>query len=273
MDVFYQIEDEVISLNLEGDTITGNAEVLLHNDVNLLRNTPWNEKGYTIEPFVSDEDFKKIQVGMTKRIAGIIEELGGKVDDKFTLETYHLYVDDESHLKVAKAIGSGWPVSEFPIDFRIINDRLSEILGIRVSTELKGTHWNNFFFRVVRPGEFKDNNPPHRDVWVDRLRNAVNIYAPLGASTMKSSLPILPGSHLLMESEILRTADGAFLNGTKYTVPCVISVKGEMPKLIRPNPKENEIMVFSPYMVHGGGYNLNEDQTRTSLEVRFWKVD
>ena len=82
----------------------------------------------------------------------------------------------------------------------------------------------------------------------------------------------MPGSHLLKESEILRTADGAFLNGTKYTVPCVISVKGEMPKLVRPNPGINEMMIFSPYMVHGGGYNLNEDQTRTSLEVRFWKV-
>jgi ectoine hydroxylase-related dioxygenase (phytanoyl-CoA dioxygenase family) len=41
--------------------------------------------------------------------------------------------------------------------------------------------------------------------------------------------------------------------------------------LIRPNPKENEVMLFSPYLVHGGGYNFNADVTRISLEMRFWE--
>lgn len=273
MNVFYQIEDEVITLDLQGETIKGGDEVLLDKDVNLLQGTDWNEAGYTIVPFVSDAEFATIKKGITQKIARIIEDCGGKTDEDFSLEKYHRYVDDEIHLKLAKAIQNGWLVSEFPIDFQSINDRMSEILGVKVATELKGSKFNSFFLRIIRPREFKDNNPPHRDVWIDRLRNAVNIYAPISASNMKSSLPIMPGSHLLMESEILRTADGAFLNGTKYTVPCVISVKGETPKLIRLDPKENEMMIFSPYMVHGGGYNLNEDTTRTSLEVRFFKVD
>jgi hypothetical protein len=75
----------------------------------------------------------------------------------------------------------------------------------------------------------------------------------------------------LNESAIERTVEGAILNGTSYTVPCVISILDEMPKLIRPNPKENEVMLFSPYLVHGGGYNFNENITRMSLEIRFWK--
>ena len=83
---------------------------------------------------------------------------------------------------------------------------------------------------------------------------------------------LIPGSHLLNESEIERTADGAILNGTSYSVPCVISVKGEQPRLLRPDPKENQVMLFSPYMVHGGGYNFNKNTTRMSLEVRFWKI-
>jgi hypothetical protein len=273
MNIFYEIEGEVITLDLQGETIKGGDEVLLNKDINLLQNTNWNEEGYTIVPFVSDAEFATIKKGITQKIAKIIEDCGGKIDENFSLDKYHLYVDDEIHLKLAKTIKDGWLVSEFPIDFQIINDRMSEILGVKVATELKGSQFDSFFLRIIRPKEFRDNNPPHRDVWIDRLRHAVNIYAPLSASNMKSSLPIMPGSHLFKESEIVRTADGAFLNGTKYTVPCVISVKDEMPKLIRLDPKENEMMIFSPYMVHGGGYNLNEDTTRTSLEVRFWKVD
>jgi ectoine hydroxylase-related dioxygenase (phytanoyl-CoA dioxygenase family) len=107
-------------------------------------------------------------------------------------------------------------------------------------------------------------------VWIDRLRNAVNIYAPLCGSTNKSSLPLISGSHFFKESEIERTAQGALLNGIKYTVPCVTTVNGETPRLLRPQVLENEVMLFSPYLVHGGAYNFEMDRTRMSLEIRFW---
>jgi ectoine hydroxylase-related dioxygenase (phytanoyl-CoA dioxygenase family) len=153
-----------------------------------------------------------------------------------------------------------------------VNKRISAIIGFDVTTKAKHVDMNNFFLRIVRPQNFQDNNPPHRDVWLDRLRDAVNIYAPICGSNEQSALGLVPGSHLLKESEIERTVQGAILNGTSYTVPCVISINKEIPKLIRPNPLENEVMLFSPYLVHGGGYNFNENQTRMSLEMRFWKV-
>jgi ectoine hydroxylase-related dioxygenase (phytanoyl-CoA dioxygenase family) len=43
--------------------------------------------------------------------------------------------------------------------------------------------------------------------------------------------------------------------------------------MIRPNPTEKQVLVFTPYMVHGGGYNSNKDETRVSLEMRFWKLE
>jgi len=43
--------------------------------------------------------------------------------------------------------------------------------------------------------------------------------------------------------------------------------------LERPNPGENEMLLFSPYLVHGGGYNFNTDMTRISLEMRFWRKE
>jgi ectoine hydroxylase-related dioxygenase (phytanoyl-CoA dioxygenase family) len=43
--------------------------------------------------------------------------------------------------------------------------------------------------------------------------------------------------------------------------------------MIRPNPMENQLMIFSPYLIHGCAINNNEDITRMSLEVRFIRND
>lgn len=272
MIVHYKLGENEIELELIGNTTKGADEVILLKDENLIENTAWKDEGFSIEDFVSDTDFLCIKKGLKILITHKIIEAGGQIDDAFELENYHLYVDDETHLKVAKLIQSGWNISHFPIEMNKVNQRISEIIGLSVSTKAKHVDMNNFFLRIVRPQNFQDNNPPHRDVWLDRLRDAVNIYAPICGSNSHSSLGLVPGSHLFKESEIERTVDGAILNGTSYTVPCVISIKDEMPKLLRPNPEENQVMLFSPYLVHGGGYNFNKNTTRMSLEVRFWKI-
>lgn len=272
MIVNYKLGNKEIELELIGNTDKGEDEVLLLKDENLIEKTSWNDQGFSIEKFVSEEDFILIKKGFKKLVSQKIMDSGGEIDTNFTLENYHLYVDDELHLKIAKSIQSGWNVSQFPIEIEQINKRISAIIGIDVSTEAKHVDLNNFFLRIVRPQNFQDNNPPHRDVWLDRLRDAVNIYVPICGSNSQSSLGLIPGSHLLKESDIERTVEGAILNGTSYTVPCVISVKGEQPRLLRPDPKENQVMLFSPYLVHGGGYNFNKNITRMSLEVRFWKI-
>jgi hypothetical protein len=271
--VQYVIENKVFDFQYDGETLVGEDKVLMEDDVNLLKNTAWDDEGYTIQDFLTDENVKKVKNGFTELIKTFIIEGGGKIDDKFCLEKYHTYVDDVLHLKIAKDIKGGFSNQEFPINFEIINTRMSEILGQEVSTkaEVEDENLSGFYLRIVRPNSLKDNNPPHRDVWLDRLRNAINIYYPICGSTSDSALPILPSSHYIKESYIERTANGAILNDAKYTVPCVVSVNNESVKMIRPNPGKNQVLVFSPYLVHGGGYNLNLDETRISLEVRFWK--
>lgn len=269
--VNYKIENNEIDLLLEGETFIGAPITLLNNDVNLIDDLSWTEAGFSVEKFLAPELYKKAQIGISEIVKNLVLQAGGKVDGNFTLEKYHLYVDDNIHLKIAKIIQPGWNVSTFPIDFNFINKRVSEIVNKTVTAEAKHLGIYNYFLRIVRPMKFQDNNPPHRDVWLDRLRNAVNIYVPICGSSQKSSLPLVEGSHLAKESEIERTTDGALLNGTKYSVPCVISYKDQSPKLTRPVVNDNELMVFSPYLVHGGGYNFQENLTRISLEARFWK--
>ena len=43
--------------------------------------------------------------------------------------------------------------------------------------------------------------------------------------------------------------------------------------LLHPNPNPNEVLLFSPYLLHGGAVNLNTNQTRISLEMRFWAIE
>ena len=269
----YIINDKTFTFDFEGDFEKGTDNVLLEMDDNLLENTSFNDEGFTVKPFLSPNQNKEFKNVVEKLIKDLISSNGGNIDENFTLETYHRYVSDVLQLKIAKQIKDGWKWKDFPFDLNLINNRISEILNKKVSTKAKDENINDFYLRIVRPNCLQDNNPPHRDVWLDRLRNAVNIYHPICGSTENSALPLLPGSHKLKESSLIRTSKGAILNNTEYTVPCVIAINDKTLKMIRPNPDENEVLVFSPYLVHGGGYNTNIDKTRISLEMRFWKVE
>ena len=268
--VKYKIGNSFVDYNLEGKVTQGKDEVLLEKDINLLQNSDFNNEGYSIHPFLSEEMFTKIKSGITDIIKSLLIKVGCNISSHFTLEKYHTYVSDEEHLKLAMEIQNGWNVSEFPVDFKQIDERMSELLDFEVTTFAPHINYNNFFLRIIRPNKLQDNNPPHRDVWIDRLRNAINIYAPICGSNKNSSLPIMPSTHMLSESKIQRSESGAILNGIKYTVPCALFVNNDMLEMVRPDVKENEIMIFSPYLIHGGGANLNEDVTRISLEVRFF---
>jgi hypothetical protein len=267
----YTIAKETFLYSLSGETETGAEKVLLHQDDNLVANTTWSETGYCIADFLSPIDFEQIKIGITKQVADLIVAFGGEVNEAFSLENYHLYVNDEIHLKVARFTSDGWDAVHFPVNIEKVNKRISEVLGVDVSIAMPPKGEQLYCLRLVRPTKMSDSNPPHRDVWLDILRNAVNIYVPLAGSNEHSSLPLLPGSHLLPEHLLIRTTSGAVVNGNKYTVPCVVSIDNQEYSLIRPNPAENQMTVFSPYLVHGGGTNLNPDTTRVSLEIRFWR--
>lgn len=132
------------------------------------------------------------------------------------------------------------------------------------------------WFRICRPREIGDNdfNPCHRDVYLDFYRNIVNIYLPVVGSNSNSSLKIQPGSHKWNENETMVTKGGAFFKHTdkKYSVDAIVASKKPL-EMVHPNPEINQIMLFSPYLIHGCSDNANENETRISLEVRFIRND
>lgn len=265
-------DDEQVTFTVEGEAAFGAPHVLLDGDDDLIAGRPWAADGFTVAPFLRPEEFARLAEGIRLTLRARITAAGLPVPADFALERYHEVVtSDEAHAAVS-AHGS-WclPVGELGVPVEVIDQRVSELLGVRVSTAPPHAEFpEHFCYRVVRPRS-RDNNPPHRDVWLDRLRHAVNIYVPLAGSSGRSSLPLVRGSHRWQESEIERTAQGATVNGMTFTVPSVVGAAYPL-VLERPNPQPNEVLVFTPYLIHGGAFNQQSDRTRVSLEMRFWRV-
>jgi ectoine hydroxylase-related dioxygenase (phytanoyl-CoA dioxygenase family) len=97
---------------------------------------------------------------------------------------------------------------------------------------------------------------------------------PVVGSNNMSSLNIHPGSHKWNENETCVTRGGAFfkLINKKYSVDAIVASKQPI-QMIRPNPLNDQMLLFLPYLIHGCANNDNVDTTRISLEVRFIKDD
>lgn len=265
-------DGERVTFTVEGEATWGEPVVLLDRDDNLIDKRPWAAAGFTVEPFLAQETYDRLVAGVRALLIRRIAAAGLGVPDDFALDRYHEVVTtDEEHRAVSNQGPWCHAVADLPVSAAEVGARISEIVGARVSTAPPHQEFpEHFCYRVVRPRS-RDNNPPHRDVWLDRLRNAVNIYVPLAGSTSRSSLPLVRGSHLWRESEIERTSEGARVNGMVFTVPSVVGAARPL-SLERPDPKPNEVLVFTPYLIHGGAFNQQPDRTRVSLEMRFWRV-
>ena len=158
-----------------------------------------------------------------------------------------------------------------PVFSEYLEKMVSNVLGKQVKI-----FNDDLWFRICRPSKINDNdyNPCHRDIYLDFYRNIVNIYLPVVGSNEKSSLTIQSGSHKWSESETMVTQGGAFFKtqNKKYSVDAIVASKQPI-EMIRPNPTESQLMLFSPYLIHGCAQNNNEDTTRISLEVRFIRND
>ena len=80
----------------------------------------------------------------------------------------------------------------------------------------------HMIIRINRPLS-NDYNPPHKDVYESLDSNNycpkfINFWIPIYGVTSKSSLPIVPSSHLISEDQIIRTMTGSNISGQKYRV-------------------------------------------------------
>ena len=97
----------------------------------------------------------------------------------------------------------------------------------------------------------------------------MNVWLPLAGCNKNTSLPLVPGSHLISENQIFRTSNnGAFINKNVYRVPCILKTSLGNLRMVRPNPKDREALIFTPFLIHGAAFN-NSSETRVAFELRF----
>ena len=276
----YKIGNKTYSFLYYGKIHKGKDEVLLDNQDNLLKKTSFNDVGYKVVNFDKSLSHKIIKNSIEKIIKKLIIKYSNNKSliKNFKLEKYHLYVDSDVHYKIIGALSKGINFNK-SISRIKLEKLVSKTLKIKVSTLNKKYKKKNYKYyldpkkfnlRIIRPSK-NDFNPPHRDVYFDNHANGVNIYIPISGSNKKSSLPIFPRSHLINESKVSRTSLNSYFNGVKFSVPVIFKTIPSL-KLLRPDPKKNQMMIFSSNLIHGGGLNENIDITRVSLELRFWRI-
>jgi hypothetical protein len=270
----YSVDQKKYTIKVDGDTFYGSHEQLITKEKNLIKDSTFSDLGYIVIDFLPKKLLQDLKSEILNKINSVTKNVISKEYSLDSIQYYHKDVTDEQHKKVVSLIynsnGSGVPTSHLNFDFSVIENRISEICNVsNIVCKMPDNIEKEFYIRIVRPTNKADANPPHRDVWIPRLKNAVNIHYVIAGNNSKSTLALLPGSHLWYEDEIERTLVGASTNGNTYQVPSVVNAKKPM-NLIRPRLSDSDVLVFTPYMIHGGGPNIS-DVTRISLEMRFWK--
>ncbi|MEH6782494.1 MAG: hypothetical protein V7688_01360 [Alcanivorax jadensis] len=269
----YKIDGAEVFLDISGHTVRGENLCLLEKDDNLVSGCSWQDQGFLVSQMVGRENFHKLYRGVLALLLEALNNAGCKIDaGKFKLEHYHNYCpDQQTHLRVIEFLRSKASIENLPVNHSVMDEQVSQLCGKTVScVAVNNSAAGYFFIRLVRPFPHKDNNPPHKDVWLDRLRHGLNLYFPLAGSDHNSSLSIVPGSHYWPESRILQTGPGSRVNGVAFSVPSAVMDDGTL-TMTRPVIRETEGMIFSPYLIHGGAVNFS-DKTRVSLEMRFWRL-
>ncbi|TGD81759.1 phytanoyl-CoA dioxygenase family protein [Hymenobacter wooponensis] len=266
-----RIQQQPVDYQIEGESHPADNRILLAVDTDLTAGQPWSVAGYVVAPFLTAAENITLREGLAEKVRAAVCTVGCNVAADWPVAQYHEVIGDDQarHLDVVQQTKE-YPLEALPLPVMLLEERVSALCGRRVRVQNPRTELAQFHLRLARPGR-TDNNPLHRDVWLDRLRDGINIYFPIAGSTADSSLTLVPGSHWWPESRTERTACGAVYNGTAYSVPALKDATEPL-ELVRPNPGPDEVLLFSPYLLHGGALNLNSDATRISLEMRFWAV-
>lgn len=265
--VSYTLDGQSCSFTVGGILAEPNDRCLIDEDDNLLKGRNTEPQGHeAVRPW-GEEMTRTIQAGVKNIISDAVLAVCGHRFEG-ALDKYHTAVSNEEHYAVVRQLRSLLHTANRYLPLKEMDAGMSRVLGFAVTCYDKNEKYFDCSLRVIRPKQ-PDNNPLHRDVWLNRLRHALNIYLPVAGSNALSSLSLIPGSHHWKESEIARMSDeGCSVNGIRFTVSSVIASPHGL-HMVRPPLNGNEILMFSPYVIHGGARNFNEDLTRISLEMRF----
>lgn len=252
----------------------GKPEFLSNSETDISFGQDWYKAGFETYNFLNEVEFDLLKSGLTQCISKIVSEHVENIEG-FSLDNYHHFVkSDEVHHKVVAVTRHLFP-ADFNFPLNDIITRFEKLIGFGLTdTDPDSGDQLQIIIRINRPRS-KDFNPPHKDIYEgwDResiLMKFVNLWIPIAGVNNLSSLPVVPGSHLMSEDKILRTFEGGILEGKQYRVRAVAEWDGSN-ELVRPEVDYGEVLMFSAHLIHGLAFNDQEDQTRVALEFRLFK--
>jgi hypothetical protein len=273
----FSIDNKKVSVNIAEETqfIFGKSEVLSNSETDITYNQSWYNLGYAVFQFLKQEEFENLVNGIKVSIIKFIkEELMADVSD-FSLEDYHHYIKTNAdHAKITGRTRDLFP-QDFNFQIKELIPRFEEFLGFELSDIDPDSKMQvHIILRINRPNS-NDYNPPHKDIYegVDNentIPKFMNFWIPICGVTSNSSLPLAPGSHLIEESKIFRTTNGANIEGNKYRVR-LVKEWNKSNSLKRVEIKNREVLVFSSHLIHGLAINSENNKTRIALEFRLFK--
>lgn len=270
------IDGEPFSFPVSGEFAWGDDQVLFDQN-GVLANAPWRQAGYGVAEIFSEAERRDLVAGTGEILTRIFRELGYEVPAGFQPQDYHRVVTTAAaHQEVIRRTRT-LSNRDFPLSVDDIADRVSRVVGRRLSAHnplLKalGHPAEVVILRISRPNSL-DINPPHRDGYLEIWKQTLNLWIAVAGCEGRSSLPVLPESHWWNEKDVCRTAArGASINGLTYHVPAILKTRLGL-HMIRPTPRAGEILLFSPFLIHGAAVNQNPDTTRVSFELRLFDAE
>lgn len=277
--VNFKINDVELNFSTENsiELKYGNDEILSNEKNDITFHLEWYNEGYTELNFLNENEFNSLKQALTESIKVIIKNECPISLEGFTLEKYHQYIkSDADHFRIVSKTRDLF-AGDFQFPIETILPKLSKLLNFQLSDiDPKNARKAHIIVRINRP-QSKDFNPPHKDIYegVDNeqyIPQFVNFWIPIAGVTEKSNLPISPKSHLINESLILRTFEGATIEGNKYRVRMIKSWNGDN-SMIRSKVTYGQVLIFTSHLIHGLAVNEETDTTRVSLEFRLFKSE
>ena len=162
----YIVNGQILRYYSEGEVTRGRDEILLDHAVDLTQLTSWASRGYGLEKLFDAEQNKELKRGAKDLLLRCWRDAGLVLPEDMLLENYHSVANDrESHLKAVDKTKL-LSIDRFPIPIEILENRVSTICGTPLIAQNPFDGQRVFHFRVVRPLS-TDNNPLHRDVWLE----------------------------------------------------------------------------------------------------------
>ena len=262
------IDGRSFEYDLKGNFSWGPDEVLYREDADVLEGTSLKSLGYANVPFLDETEqveFKCRVKAVSDRIIAGIPQLHGQILP--SLERYHeLISDPDLHREVISQTRE-LRFTDLGLDPHMIESRIGGFLGVTLDSHVKRLGRDHIQLRISRPNSY-DINPPHRDAYLDVWKNVLNLWLPVCGCSDLSSLPVIAGSHLINEKDVFRTSNsGAEIGENQYRVPGIADTRVGM-TMVRPNPAANEVLAFTPFLIHGAAFNQDHSTTRMALEFR-----